>query len=155
MEKKKKSMWAQFKAFALRGNLIDLAIGVIIGGAFGRIVSSLVNDLVMPLVGAMVRLDFSQMFWVIRYGLRGGPYATATMAVEDGAAVIDYGNFFSVIVDFFLIAISIFLAVKLITQARNGFQAAPEPPPPRLCRFCCTEIHKDATRCPHCTSELS
>ena len=151
-------MWKEFKNFALKGNVVDMAVGVIIGGAFGKIVASLVSDLIMPLIGGLVRLDFSQMYWVVRAGTAGGAYATAQDAIADGASVLAYGNFISVILDFFIIAISIFVVIKLLSKVKGSLSPAPEEAPaaePRLCTYCYTEIHEDATRCPHCTSELA
>ncbi|MCL2694827.1 MAG: large conductance mechanosensitive channel protein MscL [Clostridiales bacterium] len=150
-------MWKQFKEFALKGNVVDLAVAVVIGGAFGRIVTSLVNDIIMPLLGALVRVDFSHMFWILKKGLSGSAYITAADATADGAVVLTYGDFLSSVLDFFIIALSIFLVIKLLSKVKKGLHLELEetpPTPPRLCVYCYTEIHADATRCPHCTSEL-
>ncbi len=146
-------MLKDFKKFAFRGNVMDMAIGVVIATAFGKIVSSLVNDVIMPLVGLIIGFDFSTWF----VALDGNTYASVEAATEAGASVLYYGNFISVIIDFLVIAFFIFLVVRFITKASDRMKKAEEPAPekqPRLCPYCFTEIHDDATRCPHCTSDL-
>jgi len=141
-----------FKAFAMRGNVVDMAVGVVIGGAFGKITTSLVNDIFMPLLGLVTGgINFSGLF----YALDGQTYASIEAATEAGVGTINYGMFIQNIVDFVLIAFCMFLVVKAMMKLKK-----PEPAPapakaPRLCPFCMTEIHDDATRCPHCTSELT
>lgn len=146
--------WKEFKEFAFKGNVIDLAVGVMIGGAFGKIVTSLVNDLFMPLLnivtGSMGNL--STRFTA----LDGKTYADIAAVQEAGAPYIAYGPFLSTVVDFLLMALCIFLFVKLIMRLRNGKRKAePEAKAPRLCPYCKTAIHEEATRCPHCTSILN
>ncbi len=139
----------EFKAFIMRGNVIDMAVGVIIGAAFSNIVSSLVNDIVMPLVTLITgRISFTDMM----ISLDGNSYSTLAAAQEAGASVIAYGNFIQMIVEFLLTALVIFLVIKGINKLHKP---APEPEETtKICPFCKSEIHKDATKCPNCTSVL-
>lgn len=146
-------MWKEFKEFAFKGNVIDMAVGVMIGGAFGKIVTSVVNDLFTPILSLLTgRLNFENLFWA----MDGGTYATVAEAQEAGAATLNYGMFLSTVLDFLLMAFCVFLFVKFINRMRRQKEepAAPEAPKP-VCPFCRTEIDPEATRCPHCTSELS
>lgn len=140
-----KKIWKEFKEFAFKGNVIDMAVGVMIGSAFSKIVTSLVNDIFMPLLSVLTgSVSFSDLAIALGEG--------------EEAAKFAYGNFIQTVVDFLLIAVCIFAFVKLITRLREKFDPEePEAPkePARLCPFCKTEIHKEATRCPHCTSELN
>lgn len=137
----------EFKEFAMRGNVVDMAVGVIIGGAFGKITTSVVNDLVMPVAGKFVGgVDFSNMF----YCLGDVCYPTLAEAKKAGVPVIAYGNFINVVIDFILIAFAVFMLIKFI----NRLQPKEEPAPARTCPYCKQEVADDATRCPHCTSEL-
>jgi len=146
-----KKFLSEFKAFAMKGNVIDMAVGVMIGGAFGKIVTSLVNDLFMPLLGLLTGgVDFTNLF----IALDGNTYATIADATEAGAATFNYGTFISTVVDFVLIALCIFLFVKFINHFKKPAAPAPEKPAPRLCPFCKGELHAEAVRCPHCTSEV-
>lgn len=140
----------EFKAFAMRGNVIDLAVGVMIGSAFGKITTSLVNDLFMPIIGLFTG-GTSLNTWFI--ALDGNKYATAEEATAAGAGVFNYGNFIQTIIDFILIALCVFLFVKLINKLTPKKPEAPKKAP-RICPYCKQEIADDATRCPHCTSEL-
>ena len=149
-----KGFLKEFKDFAMRGNVIDLAVGVIIGGAFQKIVTSVVNDLVMPLIGLITKgSDFASKF----IALDGGEYATIEEATEAGAAILTYGNFIAVTIDFLIMAFVIFLLVKglnKLTSLGKKLEGVPEPvPTTKVCPFCKSEIAIDATRCPHCTSE--
>jgi large conductance mechanosensitive channel len=144
-------MWKEFKAFILRGNVIDLAVAVIIGGAFGKIISSLVNDIIMPPIGLLLKgVNFADLF----VALNGQAYATLADAQAAGAPVLTYGNFIKNVVDFLIIALVIFLMVK----GMNNLKKKPEPvaaePTTKECPYCFTTIPIKATRCPHCTSEL-
>ena len=145
-----KKFFEEFKAFAMRGNVIDMAIGVVIGGAFGKITTSLVNDIFMPLLGMLTGgVNFGGLF----YALDGNKYASIEAAAEAGVGTLNYGAFIQNIVDFLLIALCMFIVVKFM----NKMHKKPEPAPakaPRLCPYCKSEIADDATRCPHCTSEL-
>lgn len=149
-----KSTIEEFKAFAVKGNVVDMAVGVIIGGAFGKIVTSLVNDIIMPIVGIfMGGVDFSTLF----YATDGGKYLTVEEAIEAGSGVIQYGSFISQVVDFFIIAVVIFAMLKVLTGLKNVKKQAPAPeeaPTTKVCPFCKSEISIEATRCPLCTSVL-
>lgn len=141
-------MWKEFKAFAMKGNVIDLAIGVVIGGAFGKIVTSMVNDIIMPLIGMLLgKIDFSNLFFV----LGDGDFATIDAAKNAGVPTLNYGLFINNIIDFTIIAFSIFFVIKQI----NRFTKKKEEPAPittKKCKFCISDIPLEATRCPHCTS---
>jgi large conductance mechanosensitive channel len=138
----------EFKEFALKGNVVDMAIGVVIGGAFGNIVTSLVNDIFMPIVSKLTGgVDFSNWF----IALDGSKYATLAAAQEAGAATLNYGVLISTIINFLIIALCLFGVVKAMNKLKKP---APEGPAPRLCPYCKSEIAEDATRCPHCTSQL-
>ena len=150
-------MWKEFKKFALKGNVMDMAIGVIIGGAFGAIVSSLVNDIFMPLIGLLFKTnDLNEKYILLKASDAYTEGMTATQATEAGANIMTYGKFIGVIINFILIAIILFFVVKGINKLKDmtAKKEAEEAPKPRLCPFCKQEIADDATRCPHCTSEL-
>lgn len=139
-----------FKGFISRGNVLSLAVGVMIGGAFGKIVSSLVSDIFMPLIGLITGgLDFSSLF----IALDGNHYQRLQDAVESGAATLNYGAFLTSILDFFLIALCIFMVVRLVERVMPQKQTPPEESK-RKCGYCMLEIDEKATRCPHCTSHL-
>lgn len=143
-------MLKDFKAFALKGNVMDLAIGVIIGGAFGKIVASLVNDLLMPIFGMLIgNVNFSDLF----YSLDGLEYVSLEAAVAAGAATINYGVFINTVIEFLIIAFAIFFVIRQL----NKFNKKPEviaEVTTKTCEFCFTEIPISATRCPNCTSVL-
>lgn len=153
----------EFKAFALRGNVIDLAVGVIIGGAFQAIVKSLVDDLIMPFVGlATGGMNFSDQFVVLKLaeGVEAGTkYASLTAAKDAGATVFAYGSFITAVINFIIMAVVIFLFVKAINNlhklGKKKEDEAPEAPTTKICPFCKSEISIEATRCAHCTSELN
>lgn len=142
------SLAEDFKKFAMRGNVMDMAVGVIIGGAFGKIVTSVVNDIVMPPVGMLLgNVDFSNLF----ISLNGKEYATLEAAKKAGAHVLAYGSFMNTVIDFLILAFIIFMMIRQI----NKLTPEPAPTPePRVCPYCKSEIADDATRCPHCTSHL-
>ncbi|HHX50749.1 MAG TPA: large conductance mechanosensitive channel protein MscL [Clostridia bacterium] len=143
-------MWDEFKSFAIKGNMIDLAIGVVIGTAFGKIISSLVNDIITPVLSlALGRIDFSNLF----LSLDGATYQTLDEAKNAGAATINYGLFLTSVIDFFLIAFSIFIVIKQINRFRA--EPAPEPIITKTCPYCQSSINIDAVRCPFCTSTVS
>lgn len=138
-----------FKAFALKGNMIDLAVGVIIGGAFNSIVSSLVDDVVMPALSVfMGKVDFNNMF----FALDGNKYATLQQATEV-TSVIAYGTFLSNLINFIIMALVVFVVIKQLSKFHKA--EAPAAPTEKVCPFCKSKIDIEATRCPHCTSELS
>lgn len=145
-------MLKDFKKFALKGNIIDMAIGVIIGGAFGKIVTSLVNDIVMPLLTVVTgKIKFENLF----VALNGQKYETIEAAIADGASTINYGMFITSIIDFMIIAASIFIAIRQINRLQDKFiKKAEETPAVKDCPFCKTPIHTEASRCPNCTSKL-
>ena len=142
-------MYKDFKAFIMRGNVLDLAVAVIIGAAFGRIVSSFVTDVVMPPIGLLTKnVDFSNLF----IDLSGQNHPTLAAAKAAGAATINYGVFLQTVVDFLIVAFVIFLVVRSATKLRA--EPAPAAPNTKDCTFCFTSIPIKATRCPNCTSEL-
>lgn len=144
-------MFQEFKKFAMRGNVIDLAVGVVIGGAFGKIVASLVADIIMPLVGLVVGgMDFAGKF----VSLDGNTYPTIAAAQEAGAATLNYGLFIMAIIDFLIIAFSIFMVVRAINKMKKPEEPVAEEPTTKECPFCKSQVAIAATRCPHCTSEL-
>ena len=143
-------MLKEFKAFAARGNVVDLAVGVIIGAAFGKIVSSLVSDIIMPPIGLLIgRVDFRNLF----VALNGGSYASLADAQKAAAPTINYGIFLNTVLEFVIVAFAVFLLVRQINRL--------SPPPPavadpiKTCPFCASQIPVAATRCPHCTSTLN
>ena len=142
-------MLKEFKEFAMRGNVLDMAIGIIIGAAFGKIISSVVNDIIMPPIGLLLgKVDFSSLF----VNLSGMPYASLAEAKAAGAATINYGLFINTVLDFVIVAFVIFLIVKQVNRLKK--KEAPPAPTTRDCPLCCTAIPVKATRCPHCTSEV-
>jgi large conductance mechanosensitive channel len=143
-------MWREFREFAMRGNVVDLAVGVIIGAAFGKIVTSLVNDIVMPPLGVILgKVDFSNLF----INLSSQHYASLAEAKAAGAATINYGLFINNVLDFVIVAFAIFLVIRGI----NRLHSAPPPPSPtsRPCPYCLTVIPLQATKCSACTSEVA
>jgi large conductance mechanosensitive channel len=141
-------MFKEFKEFAMKGNIVDLAVGVIIGGAFGKIVTSLVNDIIMPLVGLIMgKVDFSNLFIT----LGSGSYNTLQEAKEAGAATLNYGLFINNLIDFFIVAFSIFIVIKQMNKLLKKEEKTVNK---KICKYCYTEINIKATRCPNCTAEL-
>jgi large conductance mechanosensitive channel len=145
-------MFKEFKEFVSKGNVMDLAVGVIIGAAFGKIVASLVDDIVMPVVGLLLgKIDFSNLY----INLSGGTYASLAEAKKAGAATLNYGLFINVMIDFLIIALVIFMMVKWVNKLRRPALApAPAAPTTKDCPFCFSAIPIKAVRCPACTSEL-
>ena len=146
-------MLKEFKEFAMRGNVVDMAVGIIIGAAFGGIIKSLVADVIMPPIGLLLGgVDFSDLF----INLSDGDYASLAEAQEAGAATINLGVFINTILNFIIVAFAIFLLIRAINRLKKEEEAAPEPEPTaKACPFCCSEVPIKATRCGHCTSELS
>ena len=135
----------------MRGNVLDMAIGIVIGAAFGKIVTSFVSDILMPPIGLLLGgVDFSNIFIV----LSGGDYASLEDAKKAGAATWNVGLFINTVIDFLIIAFAIFLVVKAINNLKRKEETAPPPPSEKACPFCATNIPIKATRCPHCTSQL-
>jgi large conductance mechanosensitive channel len=149
-------MFKEFKEFISRGNVLDLAIGVIIGAAFGAIVTSFVNDILMPPIGLLLGgVDFTNIFVTLKQGSPVGPYATLALAQEAGAVTMNFGLLVNAIVSFLITAFAIFLVVKAVNALEKKKEAPPPPAPTtKTCPFCATDIPIPATRCPHCTSEL-
>ena len=142
-------MLKEFRDFAIKGNVIDLAIGIIIGTAYGRIITSLVNDIIMPPLGVVLgRMDFSNLY----INLSGTPYESLTAAKTAGAATINYGLFINTIIDFIIVAFVIFLLVRAINHMKKPAPVA--APLTKECPFCYTQIPIKAIRCPNCTSQL-
>jgi len=142
-------MFKEFKEFAMRGNVVDMAVGIIIGAAFGRIISSLVNDVIMPPIGLLLgKVDFSSLF----VNLSGTPYATLADAKKAGAAVIAYGAFLNTILDFVIVALVIFLLIRQMNKLKR--QPAPAAATTKECPYCLSVIPLKATRCGHCTVQL-
>ncbi len=145
---------SEFKKFIMRGNVIDLAVGVIIGGAFQAIVNSLVNDIVMPVISLITGgLDFNN--WFITLG--EGDFATAADAAAAGVATLNYGTFISAVINFLIMAFVIFVIVRTINKVNDRFKKE-EPaaaPTTKICPYCKSEISVDATKCPHCTSDVT
>ena len=142
------SLLKEFKEFAVKGNVVDLAVAVIMGGAFGKIITSAVNDIIMPPIGLMLgNVNFSNLFISL-----SGQYATLEEAKKAGAATINYGIFLQAVIDFLIVAFVMFLLIRQM----NRMKRAQEPPPPstKNCPFCISLIDVKATRCPQCTSEL-
>lgn len=146
-------MIKEFRDFIVRGNAMDLAIGVIIGASFGAIVSSLVNDVIMPPIGLLLgNVDFTNLFIVLKEGAMAGPYATPALAQEAGAVTLNYGVFVNAIVTFLIVALVVFMIVKMMNRLR-GPQV--EEVTTKDCPYCSTAIPLAATRCPACTSQLT
>ena len=145
-------MLKEFKEFAIKGNMVDLAIGVIMGGAFGAVVNSLVKDVIMPPIGALLGgVDFASKMWVIKEGATAAPYATPAAAAEAGAVVMSYGAFINTALNFVIIAFAIFMLVKVMNRLRREKE---EEVTTKECPYCKTEIALEASRCPACTSEV-
>lgn len=142
-------MWKEFREFAMRGNVVDLAVGLVVGAAFGKIVTSFVSDILMPPLGlALGKVDFSNLF----INLSGGSYRSLADAKAAGAATINYGAFINTVIDFVIVAFAIFLLVRGINRLRR--EPAPPTPTTRSCPYCITTVPLQATRCPACTSPL-
>ena len=145
-------MLKEFKEFAVKGNMIDLAVGVVIGTAFGKIVTSLVSDIITPLVGLLLgNVDFSNLFLT----LGEGDFKTMKQAKDAGVATLNYGLFLNNIIDFLIIAFSIFIVIKQLNRFKRKEVEEEVAVTTKACDYCYSEIHIDATRCPHCTSELN
>lgn len=144
-------MLKEFKEFALKGNVLDMAIGIIIGAAFGKIVTSMVKDVIMPPIGLLLgKVDFSNLF----INLSGQEFESLAAAQEAGAATINYGAFINTVLDFLIVAFVIFLVVKQFNRMKTKEEAPPPEPTTKECQYCHSTIPIKATRCPNCTSEL-
>ncbi|MEP0202577.1 MAG: large conductance mechanosensitive channel protein MscL [Halioglobus sp.] len=148
-------MLDEFKKFAMRGNVVDMAVGIIIGGAFGTIVKSLVADVIMPPVGLLLGgVDFSNLFITLKEGATAGPYSTLAIAQEAGAVTISYGIFINAVISFLIVAFAVFLLIRSINNMQAAEEEPAAEPTEKECPHCLTSIAIKATRCPNCTSEL-
>ncbi|MGE5457796.1 MAG: large conductance mechanosensitive channel protein MscL [Methanococcaceae archaeon] len=148
-------MMNEFKAFALKGNVIDLAVGIIIGAAFGSIVQSLVKDIIMPPIGLLLgNVDFSNYFIVLKYGSQPGPFNTVDQAQKAGAVTLNLGLFINTVISFLIIAFSIFLLVQFIKSLQKKEEVKTIEPAIKKCPFCFSTIDHQAKRCAFCTSQL-
>jgi len=149
-------MLKEFKEFAVKGNVVDMAVGIIIGTAFGTIVKSLVADVIMPPIGLLLgNVDFSNLFVVLKSGATPGPYATVADAGTAGAVTLNYGVFINTVISFVIVAFAVFILIKNINRLKRKDESAPPPPHTKQCPYCVSTIDKAATRCPNCTSELA
>jgi large conductance mechanosensitive channel len=149
-----KKIWNEFKEFAVKGNAVDLAVGVIIGAAFGGVIASLVKDIIMPPIGLLTGgLDFSNKFLLLKDAPGSGTFATPAEAAKAGAVTWNYGNFITLMISFLIIAFCIFLVVKAMNKMKRPAPGAPAVS--KDCPACAMTIPIKATRCPHCTTELS
>jgi len=148
-------MLKEFKEFALRGSVVDMAVGIIIGAAFGTIVNSLVKDVIMPPIGLLLGgLDFANFFLLLKAGSPAGPYASLADAQAAGAVTINYGVFINALVSFLIVAFVLFLLIRGVNRMRREEEAPPAEPTTKECPYCLSAIPIKATRCPYCTSEL-
>ena len=148
-------MWKEFKEFAVRGNVVDMAVGIIIGGAFGTIAKSLVNDVIMPPIGLLLGgIDFANLYIPLKSGDPSGPYASLADAQAAGAVSINYGVFINNVVSFLIVAFVVFLLVRAMNRLKQAEEAPAAAPTTKDCPYCMSIIPIKATRCPHCTSEL-
>lgn len=148
-------MFEEFKKFAVKGNMVDMAVGIVIGAAFGAIIGSLVSDVLMPPLGLLLgNVDFSNLFTVLKEGKALGPYATVAAAKEAGAVTLNYGRFVNTIVNFLIIAFAIFFVVRGINNLKKKEEAPPAVPTTKECPECLSTVPIKATKCAHCTSAL-
>jgi large conductance mechanosensitive channel len=150
------TMLKEFREFAMRGNVVDMAVGIIIGGAFGTIVQSLVKDVLMPPIGLLLGgVDFSNIFLVLKEGKSPAPYLGLADAQAAGAVTLNFGLFFNAVISFIIVAFAVFMLIKAINTLRRQQEAPPAAPTTKDCDFCRMPIPIPATRCPHCTSQLA
>jgi large conductance mechanosensitive channel len=152
---KEGSMLKEFKEFAMKGNILDMAVGIVIGAAFGTIIGSLVADVIMPPIGLLMgNVDFSNLFLVLKEGKVAGPYASLAAAKAAGAVSMNIGVFINTIINFIILAFAIFLLVRSVNRLKRKEEAPPAVPTTKECPHCLSTIPIKATRCGHCTSEL-
>jgi len=145
----------EFKEFAMRGNVVDMAVGIIIGGAFGTIVKSLVSDVIMPPIGlALGGVDFSELYLVLKQGATPAPYAALADAQAAGAVTINYGMFLNTVISFLIVAFAVFMMIKGLNTMKRQEAAPAAAPTTRNCPHCVMAIPIKATRCPHCTAQI-
>jgi len=148
-------MFKEFKEFAMRGNVVDMAVGIIIGAAFGTIVASFVADVIMPPIGLLLgKVDFSNLFVVLKSAAVPGPYASVAAAKQAGAVTLNYGAFINTIISFLIIAFAVFLVIRQINKLRAKPEAPAAAPATKECPYCYSIVAIKATRCPFCTSTL-
>jgi large conductance mechanosensitive channel len=150
------AMFKEFREFAVKGNVVDMAVGIIIGGAFGTIVKSLVADVLMPPIGLLMGgVDFSNMFIILKGGEGGGALLSLADAKEAGAVTVNYGLFINSIISFLIVAFAVFMVIKQINRLKREEEAPPADPTTKECPYCFTEIPVKAVKCPNCTSQMS
>ena len=148
-------MFKEFKEFAVRGNVVDMAVGIIIGASFGTIVNSFVSDIIMPPIGLLLsNVDFSSLFMVLKEGKVAGPYASLADARTAGAVTVNYGVFMNAIISFLIVAFAVFLLVRNINKLKKEEEVPPAAPATKECPYCLSVIPVKAVRCAHCTSEF-
>ena len=148
-------MFKEFREFAMRGNVVDMAVGIVIGASFGAIVNSFVADIIMPPVGILLgNVDFSGLFVILKEGKVPGPYGTLAAAKAAGAITLNYGVFINSIISFLIIVFSVFLLIRNINRFRRKEEAPAAAPVTKECPYCLSAVPLKAVRCPHCTSEL-
>jgi large conductance mechanosensitive channel len=149
-------MLKDFKEFAMRGNVVDMAVGIIIGAAFGTIVNTLVNDIIMPPIGLLLgKVDFANLFILLQSGQTPGPYVSLADAKAAGAVTMNYGVFVNALISFVIVAFVLFLIIKGMNQMRRQEAPAPAEPTTKDCPYCLSQVPVKATRCAFCTSDLS
>jgi len=148
-------MFKEFREFAVKGNMVDMAVGIVIGAAFGTIITSLVSDIIMPPIGlALGNVDFSSLFMVLKEGKVAAPYASLADAKAAGAVTLNYGVFINTIVSFLIVGFAVFLVVKNVNRMKKEEQSPPAVPMTKECPFCLSVIPIKAVKCGNCTSEL-
>jgi large conductance mechanosensitive channel len=148
-------MFKEFKEFAMKGNMVDMAVGIIIGAAFGSIITSLVADMIMPPIGLLLgNVDFANLFILLKEGKVPGPYGSLAIAKAAGAVTLNYGFFINTIVSFLIVAFAIFILVKNVNRLKKQQEAPPAEPTTKECPYCLSVIPIKAVRCGHCTSNL-
>lgn len=148
-------MWSEFKKFAMRGNVVDMAVGIIIGAAFGTIVKSLVADVIMPPIGLILgNVDFSSLFVVLKEGATAGPYLSLEAATKAGAVVIAYGAFINTVISFLIVAWCVFMLIRGMNRLQSKPEQAPAEPTTKECPYCLSQVPIKAVKCAFCTSDL-
>ena len=149
------SMMKEFKEFAVKGSVVDMAVGIIVGAAFGTIVKSLVSDIIMPPIGlALGNVDFSNLFVVLKQGVPAGPYPSLAEAQAAGAVSVNYGTFINTIISFIIVAFAVFLLIRNVNKMKREAEEPPAEPTTKDCPYCFSTIPIKATRCAFCTSQL-
>ena len=148
-------MFKEFKEFAVKGNMVDMAVGIIIGAAFGTVVNSLVADVIMPPIGLFLgNVDFANLFLLLKDGKIPGPYGSVSAAKAAGAVTLNYGLFINTVISFLIVAFSVFFLVRGINRLRRQEVPPPAEPTTKDCPYCLSAVPLKASRCPHCTSDL-